>query len=54
MPVYEFVCRDCQKGFEVVRPVADLEAGTVTCAHCGSRNIERAWSRVYAITSKKS
>jgi putative FmdB family regulatory protein len=33
MPVYEFMCRDCGKRFDVV---------------------ERAYSQVYAVTSKKS
>ncbi len=53
MPVYEFVCRDCKKRFEIVRPVSDVKA-SVTCPGCGSQNVERAWSTVYAITAKKS
>ena len=54
MPMYEFVCRDCHKGFEIIRSLAELTAGHVTCPNCGSKNVERAWSSVYAITSKKS
>jgi putative FmdB family regulatory protein len=52
MPVYEFACRDCQKTFEIVRPMSDSSA--VTCTHCGSTKVERIWSTVYAVTSKKS
>lgn len=54
MPVYEFVCRDCQKPFEIVRPMAEATAGGVTCPACGSTRVDRAYSHVYAKTSKKS
>jgi putative FmdB family regulatory protein len=53
MPVYEFVCRDCQKTFEILRPISQ-SSDTVTCSHCGSGKVERIWSQVYAVTSKKS
>jgi putative FmdB family regulatory protein len=52
MPVYEFTCRDCQKTFEIVRSMS--ESAKITCAHCGSSKVERIWSSVHAITSKKS
>lgn len=54
MPVYEFTCRDCHKDFEVIRTLSELTSGVLTCPHCGSKNIERTWSSIYAITSKKS
>jgi putative FmdB family regulatory protein len=53
MPVYEFACRDCQKTFEIVRPMSESSAD-ITCPHCASTNVERIWSTVYAVTSKKS
>ena len=53
MPVYEFACRDCQKTFEIVRPMSESSAD-VMCIHCGSRKVERIWSTVYTVTSKKS
>ncbi len=53
MPVYEFVCRDCKKQFEIARPVSEHK-DTVSCPGCGSQNVERTWSAVYAVTSKKS
>jgi putative FmdB family regulatory protein len=53
MPVYESTCPDCGRQFEVVRPVA--ESSTVpACPGCGSTHVERAYSQVYAVTSKKS
>jgi putative FmdB family regulatory protein len=54
MPVYEFVCRDCQKPFEMVRPMAEATATGVKCPACGSDHIDRMYSNVYAKTSKKS
>jgi len=54
MPVYEFACRDCQKTFEIVRPMSESSSANVTCIQCGSTKVERIWSKVYAVTSKKS
>jgi putative FmdB family regulatory protein len=53
MPVYEFTCQSCHKNFEIVRPIAKAST-SVTCPHCGSTDVQRAWSRVFAVTSKKS
>ncbi len=53
MPVYEFVCRDCHKPFELARPMSEATA-TVTCPACGSTQVDRTYSQVYAKTSKKS
>jgi putative FmdB family regulatory protein len=54
MPVYEFVCRDCRKSFEVVRPMEKATAGDVKCPACASSRVDRIYSNVYAKTSKKS
>lgn len=54
MPVYEFVCRECQKAFEVTRPITDAPTSGVTCPACGSSRVDRTWSQVFAKTSKKS
>jgi putative FmdB family regulatory protein len=53
MPVYEFVCRDCQKPFEIIRPISQASS-EVKCPSCGSTNVTRKYSQVYAVTSKKS
>jgi putative FmdB family regulatory protein len=54
MPVYEFICNDCQKKFEVVKPIKEYDPKKVTCPKCDSKKVERRWSTVYAVTSKKS
>lgn len=53
MPVYEFICQDCHQTFEITRPITEA-GGTVACPKCGSKKIERTWSSVFAVTSKKS
>jgi putative FmdB family regulatory protein len=53
MPVYEFTCQNCQKYFEIVRPISEASQ-SVACPQCGSTDVQRSWSRVVAVTSKKS
>lgn len=54
MPVYEFRCLKCKKKFEVVRSIAEMEKAKTKCPKCQSAKVERIWSSVYAVTSKKS
>ena len=54
MPVYEFRCQDCKRDFEIVSPISGYDEEKVTCPGCGGKNVERLWSRVFAVTSKKS
>jgi putative FmdB family regulatory protein len=54
MPVYEFRCNDCRKKFTLVKSVKE-SSSTAKCPKCGKRKaVERVWSQVYAVTSKKS
>ncbi|MDH3402242.1 MAG: zinc ribbon domain-containing protein [Acidobacteriota bacterium] len=54
MPVYEYSCVKCGKDFERVETVSDHGHKKVRCPACKSTRIERRWSRVHAVTSKKS
>lgn len=54
MPIYEFSCKDCKKDFEVVQSISDYDPEKVECPGCKGKNVARLWSRVTAITSKKS
>lgn len=54
MPVYEYLCRKCEKEFEVIKSISDFDPASVRCPNCRSKKVERRWSRVTAITSKKS
>lgn len=46
MPVYEYVCLSCKKGFE--RKIAYEEYGqtTIRCIHCGGLDVRRRINRV--------
>lgn len=54
MPVYEFICRDCQRPFEIAHPISESHGPDLKCPGCGSRNIDRSYSHIHAITSRKS
>lgn len=54
MPVYEYVCQDCQKAFEISRAMSEVPAKDVKCPSCGSTRTERVYSGIYAKTSRKS
>ena len=54
MPVYEFHCKDCGKPFEITRSAAEFQPTKVKCPSCSSNKVERRWTSVFTITSKKS
>ena len=54
MPVYEYLCRDCDKTFAITRSMSEAGATDVKCPSCGGNRIDRVYSTVYAKTSKKS
>lgn len=49
MPIYEYVCQDCKKEFEVIRPMSQADA-PMTCATCGGENIKRKLALVTAMS----
>lgn len=53
MPVYEYKCHKCDRNFEVSRSMTETE-GNVKCPSCGSTQIDRVYTSVFAKTSKKS
>lgn len=54
MPVYEFLCRKCDKEFTVVLSVEEHERHDVTCPHCKGKEVEQAVTAFSVVTSKKS
>ena len=54
MPVYEYLCRKCGKSFERIETVKEHDLSKVNCPECKSKKVERRWSSVFAVTSKKS
>jgi putative FmdB family regulatory protein len=57
MPVYEFLCQQCGKSFELALSIADAERKRkegVQCSGCGSWNVVQQLSHFQVKTSKKS
>ena len=54
MPIYEFSCRACGHNFEVSLLRVGYDITRIRCPKCDSTDVERRWSSVFAITSKKS
>ena len=57
MPIYEFLCRKCEKPFERTLPLAEYDREmkkNMTCPKCGSASVVRQVSAVGVKTSKKS
>ena len=56
MPIFEFRCNQCRKGFEqIVFLRADMSSDALVCPHCGSTEATRLPSRfAMAGVSKKS
>jgi putative FmdB family regulatory protein len=54
MSHYEFFCHACKKTFSRVLTLVEYEESEVLCPHCGSDDVEQAWSTFYAITTRKS
>ena len=47
MPIYEYVCQDCEKVFEVIRPMSQADQATA-CEACGGENVKRKLALFYA------
>jgi putative FmdB family regulatory protein len=53
MPVYDYVCHDCQETFELIHTLKEHEADA-KCPKCGSKNVEQEATAFYTVTGKKS
>jgi putative FmdB family regulatory protein len=54
MPVYDYLCRDCRKPFELVLTLSEHDKEQIKCPKCGSANVEQESAAFFAVTSKKS
>jgi len=55
MPLYEFLCRRCEKAFTAVMHVSEHDADVPQCPKCGKKDkVERRMSTFTAVTSRKS
>jgi putative FmdB family regulatory protein len=54
MPVYDYICHDCNKSFETVLTLKEHDKEKIACPHCGSKNVEQEAAAFFAVTGKKS
>jgi len=54
MPLYDYVCLNCQKRFELFLSYADYGNKAVDCPHCQSENVRRRPPRVRVAKSEES
>lgn len=54
MPLYDFVCEDCHKEFELALTLKEHESRKVSCPKCRSKNVVQEPAKFYAVTSRKS
>lgn len=54
MPLYEFVCVDCGKEFDLLMSLQEYERKKVVCPRCQSKTVEQRVTFCEVITSKKS
>ena len=47
MPVYDYVCNDCHKTFELILTLKEHEVDA-KCPKCGSKNVEQEATAFYA------
>lgn len=47
MPIYEYVCLDCKKEYEILRSLNEADIPLV-CKECGGENVKRKLSVFYA------
>jgi putative FmdB family regulatory protein len=54
MPIYEFLCRKCNKEFTLMLHFDEYDRHDVACPHCKSKQVEQAVTSVSVVTSRKS
>jgi putative FmdB family regulatory protein len=54
MPVYDYICKECQNSFELVLTLGEHDKNNIKCPKCGSKNVEQDAAAFFAVTSKKS
>ena len=54
MPVYEYICKDCQHCFEAVLTLKEHDKAEILCPKCNGHNVEQDVAEFYVETSRKS
>ena len=54
MPSYDYLCKECNKTFNVILTVAEHDSKRLACPKCKSKKVEQKYAAFFAVTSKKS
>ena len=54
MPLYEYVCKKCQKKFGEVLTIKEHESKKVECPKCSSTDLEKVIEPFFAKTASKT
>jgi len=54
MPLYEYICRDCNESFEALVAASRRDDGGEDCPSCGSQRIARKVSLIGGFVSKNA
>jgi putative FmdB family regulatory protein len=54
MPLYDYLCQDCHKRFDIFLSYQEYGLRPVACPHCGSSNVRRRVPRVRVLRSEDS
>ncbi len=54
MPVYDYVCQDCHRSFELTLTLKTHDTEKVKCPKCGSTHVLQEAAEFFAVTGKKS
>lgn len=47
MPIYEYICKKCDRKFEAMRPISQADDG-ISCQFCGSMDTARTITKCFA------
>ena len=48
--LYDYICKDCQKPFELVFTLGEHDKDNLTCPKCESKNVEQDAATFSAVT----
>jgi putative FmdB family regulatory protein len=54
MPTYDFLCNACRNRFDVFLSFSEYGKKTVSCSHCGSKDVRRRMTKVRIAKSEES
>ena len=54
MPLYDYICTNCDQRFDVFMPFSEYGKRVISCPHCKSKKVRRNIPRVRMVKSEES